>query len=135
MEQADARGRSGPRASWRRAPTSWARHAARLQALEGERDRLARDLGEREVKLAQLRDRTTELEAKSAEYEDQILRAYQKLRADEKLFDRAKRALAVALQVLDERAITPGASPAPSTTSPRPSPRRSPPAKTPGPAG
>ena len=56
------------------------------------------------MKLAQLRDRSAELEAKSAEYEDQILRAYQKLRSDEKVVDRAKRALAVALQLLDERA-------------------------------
>jgi DNA-binding response OmpR family regulator/predicted nucleic acid-binding Zn-ribbon protein len=82
----------------------------RLAALETDRDSLRGDLRDREVKLAQLRDRGAELEAKSAEYEDQILRAYQKLRSDEKVVDRAKRALAVALQLLDERA-----GPAPQT--------------------
>ncbi len=76
----------------------------RLAALESDRDSLRGDLRDREVKLAQLRDRSAELESKSAEYEDQILRAYQKLRSDEKVVDRAKRALAVALQLLDERA-------------------------------
>jgi CheY-like chemotaxis protein len=91
----------------------------RLAALEADRDGLRGDLRDREVKLAQLRDRSAELESKSAEYEDQILRAYQKLRSDEKVVDRAKRALAVALQLLDERtgpvpvaAPNPGSGPA-----------------------
>jgi DNA-binding response OmpR family regulator len=83
----------------------------RLSGLETDRDSLRGDLRDREVKLAQLRDRSAELEAKATEYEDQILRAYQKLRADEKVVDRAKRALAVALQLLDERTGTaPGAA-------------------------
>jgi CheY-like chemotaxis protein len=92
----------------------------RQQALEAERDRLAADLAERESKLAQLRDKTADLEAKSAEYEDQILRAYQKLRSDDKLIERAKRALAIGLQVLDERASAPGPSASPATPSPAP---------------
>ena len=76
----------------------------RLAILEADRDSLRNDLRDREIKLGQMRDRGAELEAKSAEYEDQILRAYQKLRSDEKVVDRAKRALAVALQLLDDRA-------------------------------
>ena len=75
----------------------------RLGTLVSERDGLRADVRDRDVKLGQLRDRGAELEAKSAEYEDQILRAYQKLRSDEKVVDRAKRALAVALQLLDDR--------------------------------
>ena len=73
----------------------------------------AAELAEREAKLAQFRDKAADLEAKSAEYEDQILRAYQKLRSDDKLIERAKRALAMSLQVLDERTIAPGAAPGP----------------------
>jgi CheY-like chemotaxis protein len=92
---------------------------SRQEALEAERDRLAAELAERETKLAQLRDKTSDLEAKSAEYEDQILRAYQKLRSDDKLIERAKRALAISLQVLDERATAPSpATPSPAATPP-----------------
>jgi CheY-like chemotaxis protein len=75
----------------------------RLASLATDRDALHADMREREVRLQQLRERNGELEAKSAEYEDQILRAYQKLRMDEKIVDRAKRALAVALNLLDDR--------------------------------
>jgi CheY-like chemotaxis protein len=91
----------------------------RLQSLQTDHDRLAGDLADRETKLGQLREKASDLEAKAAEYEDQILRAYQKLRSDDKLIERAKRALAVSLQVLDERtAGPPGAStPAPSIAS------------------
>jgi CheY-like chemotaxis protein len=95
----------------------------RLATLESDRDALRTDLRDREVKLGQLRDRSAELEAKSAEYEDQILRAYQKLRSDEKVVDRAKRALAVALQLLDDRA---GPAPAPSAAGPTAAPGGSP---------
>jgi CheY-like chemotaxis protein len=89
----------------------------RLSGLETDRDSLRGELRDREVKLTQLRDRGAELEAKTTEYEDQILRAYQKLRADEKVVDRAKRALAVALQLLDERT---GAAPGAASPSPAP---------------
>jgi hypothetical protein len=60
------------------------------------------------------------MEAKLADFEDQILRAYQKLRNDDKIVDKAKRALAVALTLLDDRgAATPvAASPASPTRSP-----------------
>jgi CheY-like chemotaxis protein len=75
----------------------------RLATIATDRDALHADMREREVRLGQLRERNSELEAKSAEYEDQILRAYQKLRTDEKVVDRAKRALAVALNLLDDR--------------------------------
>jgi CheY-like chemotaxis protein len=88
----------------------------RVETLEAERDRLAAELAERDGRIGQFRDKAGDLEAKSAEYEDQILRAYQKLRTDDKLIDRAKRALAVALQVLDERTASPAAPPGPSAT-------------------
>ena len=43
------------------------------------------------------------LEAKVAEYEDQLVRAFQRIRGDEKNTEKTKRALAVALALLDER--------------------------------
>jgi CheY-like chemotaxis protein/chromosome segregation ATPase len=73
----------------------------KVTAREADLDALRADVRERDVKLAQTRDRLTEVEAKSAELEDQILRAYQKLRGDEKIVEKAKRAMAVALSLLD----------------------------------
>ena len=70
------------------------------------------ELGNRDVKLAQQRDRIGELEAKVADYEDQIVRAYQRIRADDKTTEKTRRALAVALALLDERSNAP-AAPAP----------------------
>ena len=50
-----------------------------------------------------MRDRVGELEAKVTDYEDQIVRAFQRLRSDEKTTEKVRRALAVALTLLDER--------------------------------
>lgn len=89
---------------------------SRWDSLESDRDRQAAELAERESRLSQLRDKAADLEAKAAEYEDQILRAYQKLRSDDKLIERAKRALAISLQVLDERTAAPGSAPGPTAS-------------------
>lgn len=75
----------------------------RLLRVEGELDTARADVRDREVKLGQARDRVTELESKIADLEDQALRAYRRIKDDEKAIDRAKRAVAVALTVLDER--------------------------------
>jgi CheY-like chemotaxis protein len=113
----------------------------RLLTLTADRDALRDDLRDREVKLGQMRDRATELEAKATEYEGQILRLYEKLRSDEKVVDRAKRALAVALNLLDDRAgnaaaaTSTGAPPAaatpPTATPPTSAPAVQPPAARP----
>jgi CheY-like chemotaxis protein len=95
----------------------------RVLRVEGELDTTRADLRDREVKLAQARDRTSELETKLADFEDQILRAYQKLRNDDKIVDKAKRALAVALTLLDDRGA---AAPAATAGAQLPSPTRSP---------
>ena len=92
----------------------------RVLRVEGELDTMRADLRDREVKLAQARDHVAELETKLADFEDQILRAYQKLRNDDKIVDKAKRALAVALTLLDDRGA---AAPAATSSS---SPTRSP---------
>ncbi|MES1165998.1 MAG: response regulator [Verrucomicrobiota bacterium] len=78
----------------------------RLAGFEGDLDAARAELGDRDVKLSQLRDRVAELEAKVADYEDQIVRAFQRLRTDEKTTEKVRRALAVGLALLDERAAT-----------------------------
>jgi DNA-binding response OmpR family regulator len=83
----------------------------RLSGLEADLDAARVELGNRDVRIAQQRDRVAELEAKVADYEDQIVRAFQRIRADDKTTEKTRRALAVALALLDERTTTP-ASPA-----------------------
>ncbi|HMF41175.1 MAG TPA: response regulator [Polyangia bacterium] len=81
----------------------------RLSGLEADLDAARVELGNRDVKLAQQRDRIAELEAKVADYEDQIVRAYQRIRADDKTTEKTRRALAVALALLDEKSNAPAA--------------------------
>ncbi|HTA18461.1 MAG TPA: response regulator [Polyangia bacterium] len=76
----------------------------RLAGLEADLDAARAELGDRDVRLAQNRDRLGALDAKVAEYEDQLVRAYQRIRGDEKTAEKTKRALAVALALMDERA-------------------------------
>ncbi len=76
----------------------------RLAGFEADLDAARAELGDRDVKLSQMRDRIGELEAKAADYEDQIVRAFQRLRADERTTEKVRRALAVGLALLDERA-------------------------------
>ena len=84
----------------------------RLLRVEGELDTARTDVRDREVKLSQARDRITEVEGKMAELEDQTLRAYRRIKDDERTIDKAKRAVSVALTLLDERS-TAGTPPAP----------------------
>ncbi len=85
----------------------------RVTSMEADVDHSRVELGNREVRLAQNRDRIAEMEAKVADYEDQIVRAYQRIRSDEKTTEKTRRALSVALALLDERgggSATAGAS-------------------------
>jgi CheY-like chemotaxis protein len=84
----------------------------RLLRVEGELDTARADVRDREVKLGQTRDRITDLEGKMGDLEDQTLRAYRRIKDDEKTIDKAKRAVSVALTLLDERSSA-------STTPPR----------------
>src|SRR4029079_18938517 len=81
----------------------------RLSGQEADLDAARVELGNRDVKLAQQRDRIAELEAKAADYEDQIVRAFQRIRADDKTTEKTRRALAVALALIDERSNAPSA--------------------------
>jgi Response regulator receiver domain len=89
----------------------------RLAGVQGDLDATRAELGDREVRLAQARDNVAQLETKVTSYEDQVLRAYQRIRADEKTTEKTRRALAVALALIDERGTTPAPS-APMSTPP-----------------
>ncbi len=80
----------------------------RLAGVEADVDAARAELGNRDVRLAQSRDRIAELEGKVADYEDQIVRAFQRIRSDDKTAEKTRRALAVALALIDERAPAPG---------------------------
>jgi DNA-binding response OmpR family regulator len=81
----------------------------RLSGLEADVDATRAELGNRDVRLAQSRDRIAELEGKVADYEDQIVRAFQRIRSDDKTAEKTRRALSVALALIDERAPAPSA--------------------------
>lgn len=66
------------------------------------------DLNAREATLNERAARIAEMEQESAGYQDQILKAYQRIKSDESIVSRAKKALAIALTLLDESAPDPG---------------------------
>lgn len=77
----------------------------RLREVESEADAARAELRDRQVKLSQANSRISELEQKLLGYEEQIMRTFQRMRADEKSVNKAKRALAVALSLLEERGV------------------------------
>ncbi|HET8541044.1 MAG TPA: response regulator [Anaeromyxobacter sp.] len=86
---------------------------ARAEALEREADELRTELlvargeaegarGEVENRTTELRKRVADIEAASAKNEERIVKAYQKIKADEKVRDKVRKALAIATQLLEE---------------------------------
>jgi chromosome segregation ATPase len=65
-------------------------------------------LAERDQRLTELRAELDELEQQNAAYQEQVLKAYQKIKADETMVARAKKAMAIALTVLDDDSKQPG---------------------------
>jgi CheY-like chemotaxis protein len=77
--------------------------------LEGERDSLRVELSTARAEIEvltgrskDLADRLSDMEAKNTANEDRALRALSKIRGDEQTLDKAKRAMAIALSLLDE---------------------------------
>ncbi|MBC7977616.1 MAG: response regulator, partial [Myxococcales bacterium] len=56
----------------------------------------------RDQRLAELGTQLDELEGENATYQEQVLKAYQKIKSDEAVVARAKKALAIALTALDD---------------------------------
>lgn len=87
--------------------------ARRLAAVEQELEELKTELlvarGEAEgaggddADAAALRRRVRELESATAKHEERVVKAYQKIKSDEKVRERTRKALTIALQLLDER--------------------------------
>jgi predicted RNase H-like nuclease (RuvC/YqgF family) len=57
---------------------------------------------ERDQRVARLRHELDELERQNAGYQEQVLRAFQKIKSDEATVARAKKAMAIALTLLDD---------------------------------
>ncbi|MDB4968012.1 MAG: response regulator receiver [Myxococcales bacterium] len=81
---------------------------ARLSEIEVRLKTALEDLNAREATLNERAARIAEMEQESAGYQDQILKAYQRIKSDESIVSRAKKALAIALTLLDESAPDPG---------------------------
>jgi len=87
--------------------------AARLEAVEREADELKTELivargevegarSEVEKRGAELKRRIGELEATNAKNEERVVKAYLKIKGDEKVRDKTRKALSIALQLLEE---------------------------------
>ncbi len=79
----------------------------RIGELEARLKTALEDLNAREATLNERAQRIADLEQESAGYQDQILKAYQRIKSDESIVSRAKKALAIALTLLDESAPDP----------------------------
>ncbi|HSB19421.1 MAG TPA: response regulator [Anaeromyxobacteraceae bacterium] len=87
--------------------------------LETSRAALDATRDDAEKRVAEAQKRLQELEAVNAKHEERIVKAYQKIKGDEKIREKTRKALAIALQLLDERiAATPPKEPG------EPAPRR-----------
>ncbi|HUL58780.1 MAG TPA: response regulator [Anaeromyxobacteraceae bacterium] len=87
--------------------------AGKVEALERELDELKTELvvargeaegarGEVDKRTAELRKKLQDLESATAKNEERVLKAYQKIKADEKVKDKVRKALAIAQQLLEE---------------------------------
>jgi CheY-like chemotaxis protein len=95
-------------------------HLGELQAeLEAARMALEGHRAEADRRVEELSRRVSELEAVNAKHEERVVKAYQKIKSDEKIREKTRKALAIALQLLDERI---GGTPA--KEPPEPAPRR-----------
>ncbi|HVI94883.1 MAG TPA: response regulator [Anaeromyxobacter sp.] len=99
----------------RKADAAAAEAVARADALERDLETLRTDLlvargeaegarGEIEKRTAELRQRVADLEATNAKHEERVVKAYQKIKADEKVREKVRKAIAIAAQLLDEGA-------------------------------
>ena len=59
-------------------------------------------MADRDQRIGELRGELETLEGESAAYQEQVLKAYQKIKHEEARVARAKKAVAIALTVLDD---------------------------------
>lgn len=81
---------------------------AELARIRGDHDSLKAEHDQRvqahESEATSLRARIAELEDSNAKNEDRVVKAYQKIKGDEKLREKTRKAIAVAMQLLDDSA-------------------------------
>lgn len=80
-------------------------------------------IAERDGRIAELRAEIQAIEVENTSYQEQVLRAYQKIKADEAMVARARKAMAIALTVLDDegnpaKVEAPGFTPGPGANKP-----------------
>jgi CheY-like chemotaxis protein len=97
----------------RRASAELERVRARVEELERELESTRTELivargeaegarGEIDARTAELQKRITDLEAQSTKNEERVFKAYQKIKGDEKVKDKVRKAIAIAAQLLEE---------------------------------
>jgi CheY-like chemotaxis protein len=74
---------------------------ATLREREGALAHTTDELADRERRLEQLRAAIADLEKENASFQEQLLKAYQKIKSDEAIANKAKKAMAIALTLLD----------------------------------
>ena len=106
-----------------------AQQSERLEELERELESTRTELlvahnevegarGEVDARTGEIQKRMAELEAQSAKNEERVLKAYQKIKGDEKVKDKVRKAIAIAAQLLEE-GLPADPPPAPPTEKPR----------------
>ena len=97
------KGLSGARDSLQRSQGELATAVQTIAERNHELREHAKAIAERDARIAQLRGEIESLEQENASYQEQVLRAYQKIKADEAMVARARKAMAIALTVLDDQ--------------------------------
>jgi len=98
-----AKGLSGARDSLQRSQGELANAVQTIAERNHELREHAKAIAERDQRISQLRGEIESLEQENANYQEQVLRAYQKIKADEAMVARARKAMAIALTVLDDQ--------------------------------
>jgi CheY-like chemotaxis protein len=89
--------------------TELGRTANALRDRDAQVARLEADLAERDRRLGENKVQIADLERENASFQEQLLRAYQKIKSDEAVALKAKKAMAIALTLLDGEAPKPAA--------------------------
>ncbi len=97
------RGLSSARDSLKRSDSELASAVQTIADRNAELRAHAAAIAERDQRIAELRGELEVLEHENTSYQEQVLRAYQKIKADEAMVARAKKAMAIALTVLDDQ--------------------------------
>jgi hypothetical protein len=100
------RGLSSTRESLKRTETELAAALQTVAQRNAELRQHAAGILERDQRIAELRKEIEALEQENTGYQDQVLRAYQKIKNDEAMVAKARKAMAIALTVLDDEPVS-----------------------------